>query len=284
MLNNLRKNTAPAADEGRAASAIERIALAKVADLDALFDQGEIRAAADGFAPSYVLVALPKSSSTFCTEVLAATLGAAVYKDIVTQDRCTPKDLSIAGIVNGRNRMTLSQVHLVATGANLRILRNFRIPVAILLRNLLDMVVSLRDHMNANPFFSSILIPTDWHALSEADKIDYIIDTAVPWTVTFYVSWAQAIARGDVATTMFHYEDMLRAPLPFFRTICACLGRSVSDGVIERSLAQVEKSEATRFNVGRMGRGREELSAAQIARIRRHRDYYPGIDFAPLGL
>ncbi len=273
-----------AADEGRAPSAIERIALAKVADLDALFDEREIRTAADAFAPSYVLVALPKSSSTFCTEVLAATLGAAVYKDIVTQDRCTPKDLSIAGIVNGRNRMTLSQVHLVATGANLRILRNFRIPVAILLRNLLDMVVSLRDHMNANPFFSSILIPTDWHGLSEADKLDYIIDTAVPWTVTFYVSWAQAIARGEVATALFHYEDMLRAPVPFFRSICACLGRSVSDGVIERSLAQVEKSEATRFNVGRTGRGREELSAAQIARIRRHRDYYPGIDFAPLGL
>jgi hypothetical protein len=284
VLSNPRKDAALAPDEDRAPSAIERIALAKVADLDTLFDEREIRAAADAFAPSYVLVALPKSSSTFCAEVLAATLNATVYKDIVIQDRFTPKDLSIAGIVNCRNRMTLSQVHLVATGANLRILRRFRIPVAILLRNLLDMVVSLRDHMNANPYFSSILIPNDWNALSETDKLDYIIDTAVPWTVTFYVSWARAIARGDVDTALFHYEEMLRAPVPFFRNICACFGCSVSDDLIERSLARVEKSEATRFNVGRTGRGREELSAAQIARIRRHQDYYPGIDFAPLGL
>ena len=263
---------------------MERLTLAKVADLDTLFEDLEIRSAVDAFAPSYVLVALPKSSSTFCTQALAAILGASVYKDIVTQDRFTPKDLSVAGIVNGRARMTLSQVHLVATGANLRILRHFRIPIAILLRNLFDMVVSLRDHMNGIPYFSSILIPNDWNALSEGKKLDYIIDTAVPWVITFYVSWAQAIARGDVATAYFHYEDMLPEPVRFFRNMCACFGRKVSDSLIERRLSGVEKSDATRFNIGRAGRGREELSAAQIARIRRHQDYYPGIDFSPLGL
>lgn len=263
---------------------IERILLSRVADLDALFEDPKIRAAVDAFAPSYVLVALPKSSSTFCTQALAAMLGAQVYKDIVTQDRFTPKDLSVAGIVNSRSRMTLSQVHLVATGANLRILRHFRIPIAILLRNLLDMSISLRDHMNANPYFSSILIPNNWAALSDADKLDYVIDTAVPWAITFYASWAQAIARGDVDAAFVHYENMVRESVPFFRDLSAQLGRSIGDATIEQCLAKVDKSEATRFNIGRAGRGQEELSAAQISRIRRHADYYPGIDFAPLGL
>jgi hypothetical protein len=49
-------------------------------------------------------------------------------------------------------------------------------------------------------------------------------------------------------------------------------------------MAQVEKSKATRFNTAISGRGLTELSAGQIARIRRHAVYYPGIDFSPLGL
>lgn len=264
--------------------AIESILLTRVCELDDLCQSPAIRATIDGFAPSYLLVALPKSSSTYSTQVLAQILGASVYKDIVTQDRFTPKDLAVAGIVNVSDRVTISQVHLVASGANLRILRNFRMPFAILLRNLFDVVISLRDHMKGSPYFSSILIPNAFETLSEEEKLDYIIDTAVPWMVTFYVSWAQAIARGDINTKFVLYEDMVSEPVTFFRDICARFGRTVSDADVKDALAHVEKSAATRFNIGKPGRGASELSDAQIARIRRHADYYPGIDFAPLGL
>jgi hypothetical protein len=279
----------PLAGDTPSASAVqptllERVLLARPCDLDVLLEDQEIAQFVRGFAPSYVLVALPKSSSTYCTEVLAKILDAAVHKDIVTQDRRTPKDLSVAGIVNGRDRLTLSQVHLTATGANLRLLRVFHIEIAILLRNLFDVVVSLRDHMDDSPYFSSILMPNAYAALGDADKLDYIIDTAVPWAITFYASWAQAIARGDADGGFVHYEDMVREPVRFFRGLSAQLCRGISDATIEQCLAKVGKSEAMRFNVGRAGRGQEELSAAQIGRIRRHADYYPGIDFAPLGL
>lgn len=266
------------------ASVIERILLTRISDLDSLNEQPDAHAAIEAFAPSYLLVALPKSSSTYSTMALARILDAVVYKDIVTQDRFTPKDLSVPGIVNVREHVTVSQVHLVATGANLRILRNFRMPLAILLRNIFDVVVSLRDHMNGSQYFSSILIPNAYGKLSDYDKLDYIIDTAVPWMMTFYVSWAQAIARGDVETEFFFYEDMVLEPVPFFRRMCARFGRQVSDADVNKALSLVEKSAATRFNIGKPGRGASELSAAQIARIKRHADYYPGIDFAPLGL
>ena len=263
---------------------MERLLLTKVADLDALFEQDGIRSAVDAFAPSYLLVALPKSSSTFCTQVLARLLQSEVYKDIVVQDRFTPKDLQVASIVNRRDRVTVSQVHLVATGANLRILKNFRIPAVILLRNLFDIVVSLRDHMKVNEFFSSILIPNRYLSLSESDKVDYIIDTAVPWMVTFYVSWVQALERGDIKSEFVFYEDMISGPVPFFQKSCQCLGVTTSAADIRAALDQVEKSATTRFNVGKAGRGASELTANQIALIQRHADYYPGIDFRPLGL
>jgi hypothetical protein len=265
------------------ADVIQRLLLTKVGDLDSLFDDSGIRAAVDTFAPSYLLVALPKSSSTFCTRVLAGLLRAEVYKDIVVQDRFTPKDLQVGAIVNGRDRVTVSQVHLVATGANLRILKHFKIPAVILLRNLFDVVVSMRDHMNGNEYFSSILIPNRYSSLNESDKIDYIIDTAVPWMVTFYVSWVQALERGDVRTEFVFYEDMIGDPVPFFQKSCQCLGISTSAADIEAALDRVEKSATTRFNVGKSGRGVSELTALQIARIRRHADYYPGIDFRPMG-
>lgn len=277
------------ADDGRsqamaAESLLERIMLTKVADLDALCERPEVRSAIGGFAPSYLLVALPKSSSTYSTQALARILNADVYKDIVTQDRFTPKDLSVPGIVNVRNKVTISQVHLVASGANLRILKNFGMPVAILLRNLFDVTVSLRDHMNGNQYFSSILIPNAYDKLSDEDKLDYIIDTAVPWMITFYVSWVRAMDQGDIDTEFVFYEDMVSEPAGFFQKICARFGRSVSDADVRKALACVEKSAATRFNIGKPGRGASGLSEAQIARIRRHIDYYPGIDFAPLGL
>ena len=263
---------------------IERIVLSRVADLDSVFEQDEIRAAVDAFAPSYLLVALPKSSSTFCTKVLAEILRGEIYKDIVVQDRFTPKDLQVASIVNSRDRVTVSQVHLVATGANLRILKNFRIPAVILLRNLFDIVVSLRDHMEVNEFFSSILIPNRYVSLSPGDKVDYVIDTAVPWMVTFYVSWVQALERGDIETEFVFYEDMIRDPVSFFQKSCQCLGVSPAAADVSAAIGRVEKSPQTRFNVGKAGRGASELTASQIARIRRHADYYPGIDFGPLGL
>lgn len=279
----------PVSDTRRASGAVSqdvmvRLLLTKVGELDALCAKPEMRAAIDSFAPSYLLVALPKSSSTYSTNALARILGADIHKDIVVQDRFTPKDLYVPGIVGMRDRVTISQVHLVASGANLRTLRAFRMPVAILLRNLFDVVVSLRDHMSGNPYFSSILIPNDYEALSEPDKLDFIIDTAVPWMVTFYVSWAQAIARGDVGTEFVFYEDMVSDPTAFFRKICALFGRAVPDAEVNDALAHVEKSVATRFNIGKTGRGLSELSPDQIARIRRHADYYPGIDFRPLGL
>jgi len=273
-----------ALSQGAAGTALGRILLAKVSELDALFENADIRNEVNSFAPSYLLVALPKSSSTYCTQTVAKILGASVYKDIVTQDVFTPKDLSVAGIVNARDYFTVSQVHLVATGANLRILRNFRLPVVILLRNLFDAVVSLRDHMSANTFFSSILIPYQYASLSEEDRLDYIVDTAVPWMITFYTSWVQAISRGDVEAKFFFYEDMVRDPIAFFQKVCGQFGRSVSAADVEAAIAQVDKSPATRFNVGEPGRGLSELSSAQILRIRRHTDYYPGIDFTPLGL
>lgn len=263
---------------------IERILLTRVCDLDRLCEQPEIRAALDGFARSYLLVALPKSSSTYSTRALSRILGADIYKDIVTQDRFTPKDLYIPGIVAMRERVTISQVHLVASGANLRILKAFQMPVAILLRNLYDVVASLRDHMQTNPYFSSILIPNAYDTLSDHDKLDYIIDTAVPWMVTFYVSWVQAMSRGEVDTEFVFYEDVVSEPVLFFRKICEQFGHQVSEADVNKSLATIEKSAATRFNVGKPGRGAAELTAAQIARVQRHADFYPGIDFAPLGL
>jgi hypothetical protein len=264
--------------------ALKRVLLSKVSELDALFEDSEIRASVAAFAPSYVLVAVPKSSSTYSTQVLAKILGASVDQDLVTQDRCTPKDLSVTGIINARDRPTISQLHLTATGANLRILRHFQIPIVLLMRNIFDVVTSLRDHMNISPYFSSVLIPNAYGALGESEKLDYVIDTAVPWMITLYTSWVQAQGRGEVDTEFVFYEDMVREPVPFFSKICARFGRPATVADIERSLAQVEKSKATRFNVGKPGRGMAELSEDQVAKIRRHAIHYPGIDFSPLGL
>ena len=51
---------------------LERVLLAKVGELDALFEDPEVRAAVAGFGTSNLLVALPKSSSTYCTQARGA--------------------------------------------------------------------------------------------------------------------------------------------------------------------------------------------------------------------
>ena len=175
---------------------MERLLLSKIADLDANLNDPEVRRSVDRFASTYLLVALPKSSSTYCTQALARILHGDVYKDIVVQDRFTPKDLQVAGIVNARDR----------------------------------------------------------------------------------------VKRGDINTQFVFYEDLVREPVPFFQKCSKMLGVTVSQADVNRSLAQTEKSPATRFNVGKVGRGQSELSPAQNARIRRHADYYAGRSLEPLGL
>jgi hypothetical protein len=263
---------------------ITRIALTKVADLDALFAGAAIRRTVADFTPTYILAAMPKSSSTYTTRVLAEILGAQVYKDIVTQDLFTPKDLSLPGVLNGRNQVTVSQVHMIATGANLRITRHFGIGVALLVRNIFDVAISLYDHMEINPFFSSILIPHNYRTLSRERKLGYIIDTAIPWIMTFYTSWVGALERGDAETEFIRYEDLIREPVTYFREICRVMGCEVDDARVERALTLVEKSAENRINVGVSGRGREMLTAEQMDRIARHARYYPGMDFSLIGI
>jgi hypothetical protein len=69
------------------------------------------------------------------------------------------------------------------------------------------------------------------------------------------------------------------------RGILARFGLGEFAGNVAAAVARLEDGHVnTRFNVGKTGRGREELSGAQIERIRSLTRFYPDVDFSPIGL
>jgi hypothetical protein len=113
-------------------------------------------------------------------------------------------------------------------------------------------------------------------------QLDWVIDLAVPWFLSFYASWFTGRQAGEVDFFWIDYESLCRDTAGQLRRIVQHLGLSRSDDEIEEAIQQTVGA-PTRLNVGRAGRGAEMLTQGQKDRIAHLRAYYPHIDFSPIG-
>jgi hypothetical protein len=119
--------------------------------------------------------------------------------------------------------------------------------------------------------------------MSEEERTNYIIDTLTPWLLTFYYSWKTAVEEQRVNAAFLRYEDMVADPKRFFSGAVAHLS-APGDAAVGEALRRVRKESETRFNIGKVDRGKSELTDAQRARIRSHAAHYKFMDLTALGL
>jgi Sulfotransferase domain len=230
------------------------------------------------------IACMPKSGSTFLKHVLCALTGwreaTLTYAFLQNEEELYLPHLRAVASAD-----TVTQQHCRATVPNVQLMQAFAIRPIVLVRNLFDAVVSYTDFFDngatVNTFFQG-----RWDSLERERRIDLIIDHFVPWYLGFYVSWTDAMARGQLDCMLLRYEDMIADKPGTLERLADFYGLDIPAAECAAAVAAIEgdpDKAKTRFNKGKAGRG-EELSEAQTARIRALAGYYHDVDFAPIGL
>jgi hypothetical protein len=231
---------------------------------------------------SILLACMPKSGSSFLAATLAQAAGYPLYQFVYTYDR-NEQDLYLPALVGalGLSSPTVTQQHVRATGSNLDLMQLFNLRAVLLIRNLFDALVSLRDHiLTEGARIPMAYIPDSSVADSPETLLDAVVDLAGPWYVGFYAAWACALREGWRAHQV-RYEELTADPIA---TVCRILEycevprepREVAEALDHARKLQ------TRFNKGIRGRGDQLLSAAQKERLVRLTRHYRDVDFSAI--
>lgn len=243
-----------------------------------------------------VVAALPKSGSTFLTELLARLPGMRkgypvpgyhrreqelcaeglkreILKTRFMRQLWREQALADAAAPHG----FVAQLHLRHSVPTATLLRSQRVVPIVLVRNLFDAVVSLADHLRDRPVeLPMAYADAAMKAWPDERRQAFAADMAVPWYLNFFLCWAEA---GEVKRVT--YERLAADPEATLREIADHLGLPSDAAVLA---AAVEGARATTpRNVGVAGRG-EQLPPAVKERIRQLAAHYAHHDLSPLGL
>lgn len=231
----------------------------------------------------HLLVAcFPKSGSTWLSETLSR-LPNFQRVDLVPLYGRREQELAFERLLLFHTVNYVAQHHCRFSIATERSLNAFSIKPIILIRNIFDCIVSLKDYMDTGKQNPEVIIgptayvPQTYYGWPEKHKFDFIIDMIIPWYFNFFVGWLDFEGGAWVS-----YEELVAEPVGSVRRIAGELRLKVEESVIENALAQASQS-STRKNVGKVGRG-HALTREQKDRVHKFASYYPSVDFSPIGL
>ena len=136
------------------------------------------------------IACVPKSASTFLKNLLVNLTG---YRDLFTVYAAgqSEHELYLPTLRESAHLDTVTQQHCRASDANVHLMQAFGIRPVVLVRNILDSVMSLLDFYNKGAFQTSYF-RNDWPLLDEETKIDLLIENVIPWYFQFVASWELA--------------------------------------------------------------------------------------------
>lgn len=234
---------------------------------------------------SILIACIPKSGSTFLFSVLMEVLGFEGPK--LCLNYANEENILAPELVQPYLRAnTVVQEHCRATPQNVAIAQAMGSYTVVLVRNIFDSIISMRDMLLGKDFGSANAFFTDnLPDMSEEQQLDAVIAKWAHWQLEFLVSWRGALDAGRVRGHILTYESLMADKIGEIGRICSAVGRPADPDAIERVLSDLDsRPKDTRLNVGRSGRGRAAMSDAQMDRIRALTAIYPDTDFSLLGL
>lgn len=234
----------------------------------------------------YIFIAcMPKSGSTFLGVVLSELTG---YRRIPLYYACgrTEQDLYLPALIDSYAFHTVTHQHTRATGSNLSLMHLFSIRPVVLVRNIFDTVVSIRDHLSNEGFgFHAFFCDERFNELDEKTQYDCIIELAIPWYFNFYVSWFNASSSGQADVSWLTYEEVMADKVEAIRAVARFCGFESATSDIKKALARAQNGGLDiRFNKGVSGRGFSALTEGQREKIVNMARYYPYVDFSSMGI
>lgn len=245
-----------------------------------------------------VLVAcMPKSGSTFLSAAIAQLPGFR-REHIVPSYKRREQEIGInelqrafdatqtlrkafdAGLMKteDRPRGFVAQNHIRHSAETQALIDAYQIVPVCLVRNIFDIVVSLRDHVtDASVYTPTAYVDETMTGWPPEKMYEFLVDMAVPWYIHFFVSWYKA--EDKVLVT---YEDLVEDPHRELRRILKYGRLGWNDEMIAGALEKVAAVNM-RKNVGKAGRG-EVLADDLKERVARYCSYYPDVDFTSIGI
>jgi tetratricopeptide (TPR) repeat protein len=235
----------------------------------------DARQAEAGTEMRRILVAcMPKSGSTFLTDVLAKLPGLQRAHLVPDYGR-REQELDLEQLINHAGMSYVSQLHLRPSRLTMELIAAFRLKPVFLYRNIWDVMASLRDHMMTHSLdWSMARIDRAYRGWDQERQYEFLARTMMPWFIDFYASWWHEDDRLAVS-----YEDLMADPVASLARIAEWAGVVAEREQIAQALAATGHS-AT-FNKGGSGRGQAVPEAAR-AHVLGLAAYYPEVDFAPL--
>lgn len=228
------------------------------------------------------ITCFPKSGSTFLSRAMQALTG---FKSMVAtynfweneQELYPPSFLQMA------RENAVAQIHAKATMPNIHILQAFGIRPVVLVRNIFDVLLSWKEFLDQGAWVNTYC--KEYRALSEEERMAFVVDDRAPWYLQFFSSWAYATGNRLLETRFITYEQMIADKPGTLGAICAWHGLEKSDAEIAAAIDRTGQTGQTRFNKGITGRGAGAFNDAQKAKIAEMaRRYYPSVDFSLIGL
>jgi Sulfotransferase domain len=226
----------------------------------------------------------PKSGSTFIKNLLVGLTG---FKDLFSVYAALQNehDLDLPQITKFGRQNTVTQQHSRATEANIQMMQAFGIRPIILVRNIYDSAVSLLDFYTKGFTFSTFFSKEEFLNFSENQKIDLLIDYALPWYFQFVASWQKVEKEKRLDIKWLTYEEMIADKPSTVANILDFYGMSIDKSAIVQKIVEIESdAEKNRFNKGVSGRGKIVLSPEQKTRIANLARHFPSNNFEIIGL
>ena len=152
-------------------------------------------------------------------------------------------------------------------------INQFELKTIILVRNIYDIIPSLRDHLiKEGPNTPVSFISSDILKLPE-DEFHIAIALVIPWYINFYVGWQYA----SVDRILITYEQLKNNPENTVEIFIHC-GCRISKEEIKNCLSEAGKSRTRMNKVIEVGRGNLIPEAAK-AQVEKLCSYYPEIGF-----
>lgn len=236
---------------------------------------------------SIVLAAMPKSGSTFLSRTLQQITGfpdhylAQTYKNI-------EQELHVPSLIDGYARDTVTQQHFKANEPNIELMGKFGIRPTIVYRNIPDVLVSMRDHLNNEALdnMPNLYPPSNFRDLSDADQLEFLVQHAAPWLVAFFVSWERYRESRREQSLCLQYENCRKDWAEALQKILEFYGVPIREELVRDKLQAIANNGGDKFrkNVGVEGRGKSAFDESQLQRIRQLAAPYRDVDFSPVGL
>ena len=226
----------------------------------------------------------PKSGSTFLKNLL---VDLTQFRDVfsVHAGLQNEQDLDLPQLAKFARENTVTQQHCRASEANIHLMQAFAIRPVVLVRDIFDTIMSLRDFYDGGFVYSTFFDREEYVALSQEARIDLLIAYAAPWYFQFVASWQRAERERRLPVLWLGYDELTGDTSATLERVLAFHGMRAEPEVVRRIVdARAKDLRGNRFNRGISGRGREGLQPAQRARIEALARFFPGTDFSRLGI